>query len=44
MSRSPAILALDEGTTGTTAMVVAQDGRILGKAYYEFTQYLPRPG
>jgi len=44
MSRSPAILSLDEGTTGTTAMVVAQDGRILGKAYSEFTQYFPRPG
>ncbi len=41
---TPAILALDQGTTGSTALVVAADGRILGRAYSEFTQHFPRPG
>ena len=38
------ILALDQGTTGSTAMVVHQDGRVLGRGYREFTQYFPQPG
>jgi len=44
MSGVPSILAIDQGTTGSTGMVVAQDGRILGRAYSEFTQHFPRPG
>ena len=39
-----AVLALDQGTTGSTALVIAQDGRVLGRAYAEFTQHFPRPG
>ncbi|MFQ5538108.1 MAG: glycerol kinase GlpK [Gemmatimonadota bacterium] len=39
-----AVLALDQGTTGSTALVVAGDGRVLGRAYSEFTQHFPRPG
>jgi glycerol kinase len=39
-----AILAIDEGTTGATALVVAQDGRVLGRGYREVTQYFPQPG
>jgi glycerol kinase len=38
------ILALDQGTTGSTALVIGQDGRLLGRGYREFTQYYPRPG
>ncbi len=44
MSLVPAVLSIDQGTTGTTAIVVGQDGRILSKAYSEFTQYFPEPG
>ena len=44
MSSGPAVLAIDQGTTGTKALVVAQDGRILSRAYSEFTQYFPEPG
>lgn len=44
MSGVPAVLALDQGTTGSTALVVAGDGRILARAYSEFTQHFPRPG
>ena len=38
------ILALDQGTTGSTALVVRDDGVILGRGYREFTQYFPQPG
>ncbi|MBT8395897.1 MAG: glycerol kinase, partial [Gemmatimonadetes bacterium] len=44
MSSVPAVLAIDQGTTGTTALVVAQDGRVLSRAYSEFTQHFPEPG
>jgi len=40
----PSVLAIDQGTTGSTCLVVAQDGRVLGKAYSEFTQFFPQPG
>ncbi len=40
----PSILALDQGTTGTTALVIHQDGSVLGRGYREFTQYFPQPG
>ena len=38
------ILALDQGTTGSTALVVHRDGSILGRSYRELTQHFPRPG
>jgi glycerol kinase len=38
------ILVLDQGTTGSTALVIHQDGRVLGRGYREFTQYFPQPG
>jgi glycerol kinase len=40
----PSILALDQGTTGSTALVVHQDGTVLGRGYREFAQHYPRPG
>jgi glycerol kinase len=40
----PSILALDQGTTGSTALVIHQDGHILGRGYREFRQHFPRPG
>jgi glycerol kinase len=40
----PAVLSIDQGTTGTTCLVVAHDGRVLGQAYSEFTQFFPEPG
>ena len=39
-----AILAIDQGTTGTRALVVGGDGRLLGRGYREIAQYFPRPG
>ena len=41
---TPSIIAIDQGTTGSTCLIVAEDGRILGRAYSEFTQHFPRPG
>src|SRR5690625_6683425 len=38
------ILAIDQGTTGTTALLLATDGRVLGRAYSELTQYYPQGG
>ena len=43
MSRG-AVLAIDQGTTGSSALVFSAGGRVLGRAYSEFTQYFPRPG
>jgi len=39
-----AILAIDQGTTGSTALVFSRQGKVLGRAYSEFTQYYPEPG
>jgi glycerol kinase len=38
------ILAIDQGTTGTTCLVFDGEGRIRGRAYSEFEQRFPRPG
>jgi glycerol kinase len=38
------ILALDQGTTGTTVVAVGTDGEVKGKGYREITQHYPRPG
>ena len=38
------ILAIDQGTTGTTALLFDQHGRALGRGYAEITQYYPQPG
>ncbi|MEX2180951.1 MAG: glycerol kinase GlpK [Gemmatimonadaceae bacterium] len=38
------VLALDEGTTGTTALILAADGRVVGRGYREIAQHFPQPG
>jgi glycerol kinase len=44
MSAGRYILALDQGTTGSTALVVDPDGRVLARGYAELPQYFPQPG
>lgn len=38
------ILAIDQGTTGSTALVFDDEGHIVGRGYAEFGQHFPRPG
>ncbi len=38
------ILAIDQGTTGTTCIVFGDDGREAGRGYSEFEQHFPQPG
>jgi glycerol kinase len=38
------ILALDQGTTSSRALVLREDGSIASVAQKEFTQYFPQPG
>ena len=38
------ILSIDQGTTGTTALVVDRRGNVRGRGYAEINQYYPQPG
>ena len=38
------ILAIDQGTTGTTALLINQAGEIISRTYRDFTQIYPQPG
>ncbi|MDD5746603.1 MAG: glycerol kinase GlpK [Candidatus Omnitrophica bacterium] len=38
------ILAIDQGTTGSRAIIYDRGGRKIAGAYKEFPQYFPRPG
>ncbi|MDQ3588611.1 MAG: FGGY family carbohydrate kinase, partial [Actinomycetota bacterium] len=38
------ILAIDQGTTGTTCIVLDDEGRPAGRAYREIEQHFPEPG
>jgi glycerol kinase len=38
------VLAIDQGTTGTTVLVFDREVNIRGRAYSEITQHYPRPG
>ena len=38
------VLAIDQGTTGTTVLIFDHDGHVRGRGYAEITQHYPRPG
>jgi glycerol kinase len=38
------ILAIDQGTTGTTCIVFDEQGEPVGRGYREFAQHFPQPG
>ncbi len=38
------ILAIDQGTTGTTALLLGRRGEVRGRGYAELPQHFPRPG
>lgn len=39
-----AILAIDAGTTGVTALMISERGQVLSRGYQEFEQHFPQPG
>ena len=39
-----AVVALDQGTTGSTSIVFGPQGEVLGRAYAEIAQHYPAPG
>lgn len=43
-TREQFILALDQGTTSSRAIVFARDGSIRALAQQEYTQHYPQPG
>ena len=43
-ARGPCVLAIDQGTTGTTVLVVDEALGIRGRGYQEIPQIYPRPG
>ena len=44
MPNTACILSIDQGTTGTTTLLVDLEGNIIAQGYQEFTQYYPHPG
>ena len=44
MPNTACILSIDQGTTGTTTLLVDVQGNIIARGYQEFTQYYPQPG
>jgi glycerol kinase len=38
------ILAIDQGTSGTTCLVFDERAELIGRAYREFRQHFPKPG
>jgi glycerol kinase len=38
------ILGIDQGTTGTRALLFDEQGQVISSAYAEITQHFPRPG
>ena len=38
------VIAIDQGTTGSTVLAFDRAGRILGRGYSPFPQHFPRPG
>jgi len=44
INMSKYVLALDQGTTSSRAIVFDHDGRICSVSQKEFTQYFPKPG
>ena len=38
------LLSIDQGTTGSTALLLSPAGQILARANHEFPQHFPKPG
>ena len=42
--KNPLVLAIDQGTTGSTVLLIDRAGRVRGRGYAELPQHFPRPG
>jgi glycerol kinase len=38
------VLAIDQGTTGTTTLLLEESGRVVARGYAELPQHFPKPG
>jgi glycerol kinase len=38
------VIAIDQGTTGSTVLILDETLRLVGRGYREFTQIYPQPG
>ena len=43
MKKPEYILSIDQGTTGTRAGIVNQDGKLIDSRYQEIQQFYPKP-
>jgi glycerol kinase len=41
---APLVMAIDQGTTGTTVLLIDHDGHVAARGYAEVPQHYPRPG
>ncbi len=44
MKQSAYVLSIDQGTTGSRAIIYDSKGKVVGQAYREIKQYYPHPG
>jgi glycerol kinase len=44
MTAQRVILAIDQGTTSSRAILFSEQGQILASKAFEFTQYIPQDG
>ena len=42
--RDPLVMAIDQGTTGSTVLLIDAKARVRGRGYAELPQHFPRPG
>jgi glycerol kinase len=42
--KDPLVLAIDQGTTGSTVLLIDARGRVRGRGYAELPQHFPKPG
>jgi glycerol kinase len=42
--KSSLVLAIDQGTTGSTALLLTRTGEVRGRGYAELPQHFPKPG
>ncbi|MCB9667818.1 MAG: glycerol kinase GlpK [Myxococcales bacterium] len=44
MTKHRHLLAIDQGTTGSTALILTEEAKVVAKASCDFSQHFPKPG